>query len=272
MIPAIVYRLGELWGMNTGIQDVQNLVWKLGLALKYPGQYDKLLDTYEIERLEIGRRVGLTSLENMRSHSNHIDKALGISATATPEENVNAASAYFDPAHPDYPQKRAAVKKASVQLDTEFKAPGYEVGWFYPSVDTKGEGGKSNGGQSNPDGSLVHDTYFPSTIPGHHLPHVWLESHEGGRVAVRDLLDLNRLTLFKDDYITKVADADWRTTTVSIGKRGWRDITGLWQAMRGVAEHGGILVRPDGIVAWRGALHGVDQHQWTQIVDRVLAL
>jgi 2-polyprenyl-6-methoxyphenol hydroxylase-like FAD-dependent oxidoreductase len=42
-------------GMNTGIQDATNLAWKLASVLR--GGPEELLDTYEVERAPVGRRV-----------------------------------------------------------------------------------------------------------------------------------------------------------------------------------------------------------------------
>jgi 2-polyprenyl-6-methoxyphenol hydroxylase-like FAD-dependent oxidoreductase len=42
-------------GMNTGIQDAYNLGWKLALVIN--GAPEKLLDSYEAERLPVGRKV-----------------------------------------------------------------------------------------------------------------------------------------------------------------------------------------------------------------------
>ncbi|HZE16227.1 MAG TPA: FAD-dependent monooxygenase, partial [Mycobacterium sp.] len=42
-------------GMNTGIQDAYNLAWKLALVIN--GAPEALLDTYEAERLPVGRKV-----------------------------------------------------------------------------------------------------------------------------------------------------------------------------------------------------------------------
>lgn len=157
-------------GMNSGIQDAQNLIWKLALALKDPSKYDSLLKPYQTERLSVGKRIGQTSLENMRSHAGQIDAAMGISTSQTKDQNLAAGAAFFNKSHPDYERKQRLIKHASKQLDTEFKAPGYEVGWFYPSADIDSEGGDTHGGQQLPDGTLMHDTYHMSTIPGHHLP------------------------------------------------------------------------------------------------------
>ncbi|HUO38376.1 MAG TPA: FAD-dependent monooxygenase [Mycobacterium sp.] len=42
-------------GMNTGIQDAYNLAWKLALVIN--GAPEKLLDSYEVERLPVGHKV-----------------------------------------------------------------------------------------------------------------------------------------------------------------------------------------------------------------------
>lgn len=47
-------------GMNTGIQDGYNLAWKLAMVLKH-GADDKLLDTYNEERLPNARRLIATT-------------------------------------------------------------------------------------------------------------------------------------------------------------------------------------------------------------------
>jgi hypothetical protein len=255
-------------GMNSGIQDAYNLVWKLVLAVKDPHKYDALLDTYHTERAEVGKRVGQTSLNNMRSHSGQIDAAMGVCATQSKAQNLAAAAAFFDEKHPDYALKQTRIKKASQELDTEFKAPGYEVGWFYPSADLNHEGGDTHGGQQLADGTLVHHTYYISTIPGHHLPHTWLQ-RDGEVVAIRDLLDPEVLTLFVGTHHKTEIKND-RIRVVLVGNGGWRDISGQWIKFRGVDDCGGVLVRPDGIVAWRGDMLGKDQLYWQHLVDRIL--
>lgn len=254
--------------MNSGIQDAYNLVWKLVLAIKNPHKYDALLDTYHTERAEVGKRVGQTSLNNMRSHSGQIDAAMGVCATQSKAQNLAAAESFFDEQHPDYALKQARIKKASQELDTEFKAPGYEVGWFYPSVDLENKGGGTHGGQQLADGTLVHHTYYNSTTPGHHLPHTWLQ-RDDEVVAIRDLLDPEVLTLFVGTHHnTEIKDG--RLRVVVVGKGEWHDSSGQWIKYRGVDDCGGVLVRPDGIVAWRGDLLGKDQQHWQHLVDRIL--
>ncbi|KAI9653861.1 MAG: hypothetical protein M1821_006892 [Bathelium mastoideum] len=257
-------------GMNSGIQDAHNLIWKLELAVKDDASYDKLLDTYGIERLDVGRRVGLTSLHNLRSHSDVIDKALGISADQSTEQNKRAVAEYFDAGHPSFAAKRAAMDQAQKIMDTEFKAPGNEVGWFYPSADINGEGGETHGGQQFPDGTLCSKFYFPSTIPGHHLPHAWL-TKDGRIAAIRDLIPLSKLVLFVQQDVPEAVH-DSRVHVEVIGDGGWKDIDSTWQKVCAVALSGGVLVRPDGIVAWRGELSIFSFTDWNELIDKVLCL
>ena len=257
-------------GMNSGVQDAQNLIWKLELALRDEPRYGPLLDTYENERLEVGRRVGFTSLHNMRSHGNVIDKALGVNAEQSPAENRDAAAEYFDPVHPNHAPKRAAMARALKILDTEFKAPGFEVGWFYPSADRNREGGDTHGGQQLPDGTLNPEFYFQSTIPGHHLPHVWLEK-DGRRVAIRDLIPLSKMVLFVEQSIAAAIHDD-RVHIELIGVHGWKDVEGSWRRFCGVSPSGGVLVRPDGIVAWRGELRQFSSQEWKRLIDEILCV
>jgi 2-polyprenyl-6-methoxyphenol hydroxylase-like FAD-dependent oxidoreductase len=256
-------------GFNTGIQDANNLVWKLALALKDPVKYDGLLDTYETERREVGKRVGETSLFNMRSHSLVVDAALGIKADAPPEENVKAAAPYWDPGHPEHQNKREAVEEASRRLDKEFKAPGYEVGWFYSSADKDGEGGKTHGGQIHPNGDFVYERYVPSTIPGHHLPHIWVEKY-GRRCALHDLLSLQKMTLFAEKKCSFAEPNGMTEVVILSDQEGWRDLSGLWAKLKGVGASGGVLVRPDGIVAWRGELDDHDAGSWNELLNGLL--
>ncbi|KAF4815505.1 Phenol 2-monooxygenase [Colletotrichum tropicale] len=227
-------------GMNSGIQDANNLMWKLSIALKDPNRdYDSLLDTYYEERSEVGKRVGQTSLDNMRSHSGQIDRVMGVSASQSQAENLAAGAAFFDKGHPEYAEKQRLMQLASQALDTEFKAPGYEVGWFYPSADINSEGGVTHGGQQLADGTLVHHTYYMSTIPGHHLPHAWV-TRDDRTAALRDLLDSDALTLFVENTLKERID-EHRVKVVVVGKGGWQDKTGQWEKYRDVDWSGGVL-------------------------------
>jgi hypothetical protein len=88
-------------------------------------------------------------------------------------------------------------------------------------------------------------------------------------VAIRDLLSLEKLTLFVESgNVWSIADE--RVQVITVGSGGWRDVNGTWQQHRGVGATGGVLVRPDGIVAWRGVLAATEEIGWTRLVDILL--
>lgn len=177
-------------GLNTGLSDVFNLVWKLDWVLKGLAKED-LLDSYEKERLPVGQRVAATSMTTVRTHGG-TERALGLSPTQSNEENVANMEAFFDPTSPHYEKKRADVATALRFLDRHFQTPGAELGWFYPSLDKYGDGeANRHDGQLLEDGEFDFCNYQPSTIPGHSLPHAWLE--KGDRVvSTGDLMPLHK--------------------------------------------------------------------------------
>lgn len=317
-------------GLNTGIQDAHNLVWKLNLAINglqgtdskagLP-DFNHLLDTYDTERRPIGQRVRDTSLHNLRSHSLVMDTALGLSPENSKEENIKAIDSFFDATDAvEGEARRKAVDSAQRILDGEFHALGAEIGWFYPDVDVDGEGAATcHDGQVNEKRELDTLVYHPSTIPGHHLPHVWLEREGAGSkdrgvgassVSTRDLVRYDGFVLFtsRPDLWRRAAAAVFgggdekgavglvhvvgiRSTSDSDGgaKQAaqsskmqhdivevWNDVTGKWPTLRGVHASGAVLVRPDGIVAWRAMDFDEAKHSvpgfLSNVVTRALKL
>lgn len=240
-------------GLNSGLSDAQNLIWKLGLALKSgnPSKYDTLLNTYETERKPIATRVAENSLSNMRNHGGLIDKAIGITSETSTSQNIAAMDAYFDPRHAEYKVKRERITEASKATDYEFHAPGIEIGWFYPSVDFEDQGIEDrHGGQLKEDGSFDFTNYHPSTIPGHHLPHAWLQRGTD-MTSTRDLVKDDRFVLITEDATNWKRFANEMVDIEVIGENGWLPKDGAWRELCGIESNGVILVRPDGVVAWR---------------------
>lgn len=241
-------------GLNTGLQDVQNLVWKLALAVQEEDRtsFSALLDTYGEERRPIAQQVAQGSLNNFSSHGLAMDKALGIDIANDAATNVDAMDSYFKPAHPDYPRLRKAVADAQVVLDCEFHALGTEVGWFYPSADLEGEGsGNSHDGVLLENGEFDGYQYHPSTIPGHQVPHAWLRKGET-TISTRDLARRDRYVLLAQNDGWLKAESRWVHVEIIGGDGGeWTDKDGTWASVCGVGRDGAVLARPDRIVAWR---------------------
>ncbi|KAL4881168.1 FAD binding domain-containing protein [Aspergillus karnatakaensis] len=265
-------------GLNTGAQDVQNLVWKLALSLNHEargeGQMNGLLDTYEEERRPIALRVANTSLSNMRNHALAMDRALGISPTKAPEDNAASFNAYFDEMHALHGAIRQAVLNAQAVLDREFHAPGAEMGVFYPSADVDDEGSETrHDGQINNNREFDVFQYHPSTIPGHHMPHFWV-LRDGVRKSTRDLVRNDGFVLFTKSERWAALSSVEGVHVESLDGRGgnWLDGQGAWTPLMGMSEEGGVLVRPDGIVAWRSKTDIPSEGDMKSIVRRLLKL
>ena len=125
-------------GMNTGVGDATDLAWKLAAILAgYGGP--GLLDSYEIERRQIG-------LRNMRA-----------SGAAMSGRNTWRAASTLD----DMARRFDAEQRKVTEI------LGIEAGYRYvgsPIVcDEPGQGP-----------ALDNNSYVPTTWPGFRLPHVWL--------------------------------------------------------------------------------------------------
>lgn len=280
-------------GGNTGFQDAQNLCWKLSLALKASSSTDHplakedmtgLLQSYHEERHPIGERVAKTGLHNMQAHAGILDRALGISPKNSEETNVQNLEQYFaardgKDSSAEALSKVAAVQKAAHQtLDDEFFALGAEAGWFYDHsrIIDPGMGWKSP--QVNEDGEMEVCDYRPCTVPGHQLPHAWLQKDGSEiKVSTRWLVKQDRLLLLTSSSCWKAVEHELVDLVVLDGK-GLRDVEGAWEKQREVAPSGAVLVRPDNIVGWRWMDGSMLKHQrdpsaeLDRVVKRVLRL
>ncbi|KAJ0422519.1 FAD binding domain-containing protein [Aspergillus carlsbadensis] len=261
-------------GLNTGVQDVHNLSWKLALSIKNGTELSELLDTYEEERRPIALRVAQTSLSSLRCHSLGMDRALGIDVNKSAAENQASFDGYFDKSHPLHGQMRDAVAQAQRALDQEFHAPGAEAGWFYPSADINNEDGViRHDGQIGEDGEFDVCTYHPSTIPGHHMPHFWVVK-DGVRRSTRDLVRRDKCVLFtkSTEWTTHLRESGLVEVQV-LGGEGWVDEQDQWAEFTGVEDAGAVLVRPDGIVAWRSKEVGsLTREDIEGIIKRILKM
>ncbi|RDW93700.1 uncharacterized protein DSM5745_01022 [Aspergillus mulundensis] len=241
-------------GANTTFQDVQNLAWKLALTLRNPGQMqhtlpNNLLSTYEAERRPIALRVAGDCVSDWRRHAgvSAMDRALGVYPAQTVEENVASLNAYFEPSHPLHAQRRQAVLDAQGVLDRGLHAPGTEGGWFYETDITS----VSHGAQVNENSFDVHRYHvFPEE--GHHLPHFWVRRREFTRSS-RKLIRTDKLVLLAKDRRWSGFKREVDEVDVEILKGGlecWRDVHGAWEGL-GLEADEALLVRPDGVIAWR---------------------
>ena len=240
-------------GSNTSIQDSYNLAWKLAAVLK--GQAaPSLLDTYSVERAPVAERIVKRANRSSREFVD-LFVALGITEARTAEEMVRRIEERKANT-PEGAAKRAALVAAMELKHYEFNAHGVDLGQFYESAAVIPDG------TSRPAPTRDPDLYYEaSTVPGSHLPHAWVGDHRR-KLALMDVAPYTQFTLITGiageawaSAAAKVADdlgIDLRAVVIGPG----REVTDLyddWARLRGTAESGALLVRPDKHIGWRAA-------------------
>ncbi|WP_280507821.1 FAD-dependent monooxygenase [Nocardia flavorosea] len=237
-------------GLNSGIQDVHNLAWKLAAVLRGHAS-PRLLDSYGTER----QPVGLRNVEwAMFAAQNHlaIDAGFGlIPFPLPPEVNELIIDGFFADGLVGE-ARRSRFRTVAETQRIEFSAQELEMGYDYAT------GALVPDGSAPTPGDPLGQVYAPTTRPGHRLPHSWLE-HAGERISTHDLVGAeDAVALITGsrgsawvDAATEVAEKLAITLpTAQIGITH-RDVDGQWSAVREIEEDGVVIVRPDNHVAWR---------------------
>jgi 2-polyprenyl-6-methoxyphenol hydroxylase-like FAD-dependent oxidoreductase len=208
-------------GMNTGIGDATDLAWKLHGALRGWGGA-ALLDSYEIERRQVGDRNVAAS-----RHASQGRRAWR--SQYRPE--IRDAS----PAGQAAREHLAAV--ANVEQRKSNEMIGAELGYRY--VDSPVIADEPDG----PEHRLRE--YVPTTWPGARLPHVWLEAGVAMQDRLGDGYTLLRLGGTRADGGGLERAMRARRAPIEI-------LTVESPAVRDVYGFDLILLRPDMHIAWRG--------------------
>lgn len=240
-------------GLNTAVQDVHNLVWKLAMVLR--GQApDSLLDTYHSERRPVGEFNVNHSVRNADGHR-RIAAALGLRAGQSEAEGWEQIAVWASDT-PEGERRRAAVAEAVASNADDYSQLNVELGFAYEV------------GALVPDGSEPPPTHHSlieltqTTRPGHAVPHVWLEQ-DGVQISTKDLVSTEHFTVL----VHGAQEAAWSGAAEPVanqlgvpinvigigGPAKLADPSGRWAAINDVYEAGAVLVRPDRHVAWRGS-------------------
>ncbi len=222
------------FGMNTGVQDAHNLVWKLAAVLQgWAGE--PLLGSYEVERVPIARYNTQRSLENFG-----LVQRVSRAALLPGEERTNAREA------------DAAVRDSRRYGNWL----GMDLGLAYES------GALVPDGTDPPDVSDPVMEYVPTGRPGHRAPHGVVE-REGSPISTLDLFEREMVLLAGADGkpwvdaargVSRVPLSAYRLA--ADGELVDRD--GACAATYGIAPEGAVLVRPDGHVGWRSRTASAD--------------
>ncbi len=201
------------FGMNSGIQDVHNLAWKLAMVLRGEAS-ESLLATYHHERYPVAQANIAWSLVNARR--------FGTIAEAVASGDLQQ------------------LENALADQQNHLQPDGQDLGFSYEQGALL-----ADGSPAVPWGGRHYD---PSDRPGSRYPHGWLDTGEG-RISTLDLFDTH-FTLLAGSEAKGIADAGReiaRSLPLTVHQLQAED------TIRGAAAQAGgaVLVRPDGHVAWR---------------------
>jgi 2-polyprenyl-6-methoxyphenol hydroxylase-like FAD-dependent oxidoreductase len=212
-------------GMNTGIQEVLDLGWKLEAMLKGWGGVN-LLASYTLERRPVAARNIAFSSQNFVAWLDAPD------AAAVCDDTVEGART-----------RRLIGRRLREATRVEWESLGLQIGYCY-------EGSPICVADGTPPPPDDYSCYVPSARPGSRAPHAWLQD---GRSTL-DLFGPSFTLLCFPGAETEVVATLERAFagrgvplhTISITEP---DIAELYRNKL-------VLVRPDGHVAWAGAQAG----------------
>lgn len=211
------------FGLQTGIQDVHNLFWKLASVLKEQMSED-ILDTYHEERFPVAQ-------SNIDwSHIN----AKGLSTIMVAVKSGN----------------REKLQDSIASQRPIINSIGQDIGFSYQSSLVMPDGTKAP--------EITATQYIPNARPGSRAPHLWLQGPDG-KLSTLDLF-VDSFTLLTDsegEFWSKELQSMHPALsfrTVSISENGdYQDINNDFHKLYGIERGGAVLVRPDGHVYWRSA-------------------
>ena len=259
-------------GSNTCLQDAFNLAWKLAYVVKgHAGA--KLLESYSLERAPVGAQVVA------RANQSRLDYAPLNRCFRDPEADDPVASGLAKLRDPGAEgiARRAQLAAALELKNTEFNAQGVEMN----------QRCESDAVIPDPDaGEEVfardRQLYLQATTrPGAKIPHAWLVGADGRRVSTLDLVGKGRFTV-----VTGIAGQAWKQAVqdlalpyldaLVVGTGQAQDVYFNWASIREIDEAGALLVRPDGVVAWRNTRGVADanaaRRELGAALSRVLAI
>ncbi|MFI0737651.1 FAD-dependent monooxygenase [Streptomyces sp. NPDC021100] len=242
-------------GLNSAVADSFNLCWKLKLVLDGPAG-PGLLDTYHSERHPVGQQVVDRAFRSMADLL-AVPEALGFAEGQSADEQRRILESLHDDTE-EARARTAALTAATRRMNYQVNAHGVELGYRYRDGATVPD-------TPEPDADRDPELYYrPTTWPGAHLPHAWLED---GRRALSTLDVVGRGAFV---LLTGPGGKRWHaaareaarltgaevTVRVIGSPEDLRDPYGQWARVREVGPDGCVLVRPDAHVAWRAAGSG----------------
>jgi 2-polyprenyl-6-methoxyphenol hydroxylase-like FAD-dependent oxidoreductase len=205
-------------GLNTGIGDVSDLGWMLDALLRGWGG-DQLLAAYNAERRPVAIRNGTSSTKNYGAWVQAVGRDLVLDDT--PEGEA---------------QRRAVGEQMNAMLANEWHSFGVAMGYRYDTSPIV----IPDGTPPTPD---EPGNYVQTARPGHRAPHAWLADGRSTIDLFGDGFTLLRLGFAGDVTPLTAAAADHGVPLRVVALDD--------PAIARLYERQLVLVRPDGMVAWR---------------------
>jgi 2-polyprenyl-6-methoxyphenol hydroxylase-like FAD-dependent oxidoreductase len=208
-------------GYNTAVEDAVNLAWKLASMLRGEAT-DTLLDSYEVERKRLAAR-------NTGFARRFADSVGLFTAKPELEEESERGNA----------ERLLAGRHLDAHARLEFNIPGVTFGGRY-------DGSPLIVGDGAPLPPDEPNLYVPTASPGGRPPHAWLDD---GR-SLFDLFHAEWTLLALGPNVPSTAAFETAARELAIDLRVVRLPL---SSLRDLYEAPLALIRPDQIVAWRGA-------------------
>lgn len=210
-------------GANTGIGDAYNLAWKLAAVLK--GHASKaLLETYDVERIPVGREAAEASASGTDGKG-IISMKLNLTVVNGWLRKIPLLSGHGY----GYTSEAICAEDTSPLGGLTWRP------WTLPSLFLSIDG-----------------------RPGRRAPHIWVE-HQGKRISSLDLLGKSFVLLAGADgslWLDAAKDVSSAlgidVAAYCVGPEG--DLVapkGIFESAAGISSQGVVLVRPDDFVVWR---------------------
>jgi len=210
------------FGMNTGVQDVHNLCWKLALVLQGRAA-DSLLQTYHDERQPLARTITEQSLAN----------AISMGRLQKTRETTGA--------RPEYLNEQGMIFGAryeSAAVVPDGSPPPAVANPITDYVPSARPGGRApHAWLQRQDGDRVSSIDLLGT------GFVLLAGARGGGWV---------------DAAKAIQATGIEVTAITVGNGALQAADGGWRETYGIDESGAVLVRPDGYVGWRSASGAAD--------------
>lgn len=211
-------------GANTGVQDVHNLAWKMAAVLKGQAK-PTLLATYDAERRPVGKAATEDSAGRAGERGLLEFKSVGLVLTSLLNKPVLGKII-----------GKLGAKNAPKLLGYNYR--------YHSAI-------------------IVENAQKSKVVrldgcPGTRVPHAWVE-RQGQRISTLDLFGTGFVLLAGSNGTAwcKAACAiaehqQIELVAYQVGPAGdLLDPENRWQTKAGITTSGALLVRPDGIVAWR---------------------